>query len=257
MRLLYDSKAHERDRLSWKTVVQLNVIVAVRTLVEAVEQFDRDDQQQQQQALSQPRSSVTSGEEAGNDHSSLLLGGAGSHQSTSSTSSNPSNRALLARLRLAPLLSLEPTLRKRLGAVGEEEELSGRSPISPGWQSKGDSGNRNANPTLMLKAGWQDRLFHRASNPQNQNKLSVIADDNVSIAESNASGIVGHPLSSQNQNQNQTNTKRSILGRRRSSSAIGKQKDSINSSNSPLPESDNLVAFSNEEDPTPIFQSEV
>lgn len=257
MRLLYDSKAHERDRLSWKTVVQLNVITAVRTLVEAVEQFDRDDQQQ---ASSSTSSNVASGLRAG--HSSLILSPNNTPSSPSSLSSGPSNRALLARLRVAPLLSLEPILRKRLGAVGEEEDLSGKGVTSPSWQSRSNEGGmsnsasfKNGNPTLLLKAGWQDRLFNRSSNLQNQPYLSSIADDNASIAESSYSGVSGmvgnQPFSSQSQNQ--PSTKRNILGRRRSSSAIGKQKDLDLSSAPPMPDISNVVAFSKDEDPTQIL----
>ena len=144
MRLLYDPAAHERERSSWKTVIHLNLITAVRLLLEAIEKALED-----QTRGIRPTSSngaVLPPEEPLEELEPSGLPGAGAGPSLNagdlqrvpSTSilsrrissaqledsappkSNLQKATLLIRLRLAPLLSLEGDLRRRLGAVGDD-----------------------------------------------------------------------------------------------------------------------------------------
>ncbi|PWN46634.1 guanine nucleotide binding protein, alpha subunit [Violaceomyces palustris] len=149
MRLLYDKDAHNRDRESWRTVIQLNVIAAVRTLVECIEAAELADQLED------------------NDSTQVVGEKRYQQESTGASVSSPpvNNRGLLARLRFAPLLSLEPVIRRRLGAVGEADDLSKVPGAGPGtWsiaRSEPSSPTGRVSSTVLLKAGWQERLMER------------------------------------------------------------------------------------------------
>lgn len=224
MRLLYDQNAHDRERQSWRAVVHLNLITAVRLLVEAVEAFDIDGTS----GSSSPTPSAMEG---------MRMPLSPTQARGEGTSSSASNRALLARLRLAPLLSLETILRRRLGAAGEETDLSdpALAQNQQGWGSRTDPSSpsgRSNNNTLLLKAGWQDRLLSRLGVGNEDNS------DTASIAESTS-----------------PKQQRRILGRRRSSSAIGRRKERDTSPAPPLPDAANTLVARKEDDPGKMLEA--
>lgn len=172
MRLLYDPSAHQRDRRSWKIVIFLNLIVAVRALLEAFEETLAAASSASASGMSRPASDEGDEEQVLNAASTLQL--QSSNASISTSSSGGANTALLARLKLAPLLSLEADLRARLGAVDEQVDLSDPLIASaalrasrafqerdPASLSKGRARSGTAN-ALLLRAGWQDRLLGRS-----------------------------------------------------------------------------------------------
>ncbi len=163
MRLLYDPQAHERERQSWKLVIYLNVITAVRVLLECIERVISEQQQQEEESAQEQQSpgdestknnikksssadqdkmnearsrasaaalvnlrsmnNLTATESAWMSRTATTSTVASSNgeSSTEATSGTAeTSKALrVARLRLAPLLSLEEDLRNRLGAVGD------------------------------------------------------------------------------------------------------------------------------------------
>ncbi|PWN46182.1 G-alpha-domain-containing protein [Ceraceosorus guamensis] len=179
MRLLYDQSAHQRERRSWRVVVYLNLILAVRAVLEVFEESH------EARALNPPSVSRGPG------------GNASAQSSTESLNSSAINPLAhrnnhgdtsLARLRLAPLLSLEAELRARLGAVDEYADLSdpkvaGAALLAARSQARAEAarpqGKRRAGPTLLLRAGWQDRLLGRANASLNEPPADAADEENV------------------------------------------------------------------------------
>ncbi|EPQ27065.1 uncharacterized protein PFL1_05349 [Pseudozyma flocculosa PF-1] len=149
MRLLYEPKAHEANRRWWREIVHLNVITALRGLLECLERLE---------AAAEPES-----------QNSAMTAASGAERAISPSPSimatAAEKRALLDRLKLAPILSLEQGLRQRLGAIGEEQEvgsMSGRSP-SP-WSNLSEPASptsRSPQHPILLRAGWQDRIMEK------------------------------------------------------------------------------------------------
>ncbi|CAO1631705.1 unnamed protein product [Sympodiomycopsis kandeliae] len=134
MRLLYAPQRHEQHRSSWKLVIQLNTISAVRLLLDVHEALA-------ERAL---RSAAAFREDPDDSH----------------VLSRFRDPALLARLRLAPLIACESLLRTALGAIEEDQHVNER-------QAPNDSDSHAATAAprprvlafqaLKLKAGWQSR----------------------------------------------------------------------------------------------------
>ncbi|KDN45450.1 G-alpha-domain-containing protein [Tilletiaria anomala UBC 951] len=129
MRLMYDPRAHERERNCWKVIIYLNIIIAVRSLLDTLETF-----------VQYHTSAATS-------RSPNLGGGNRSLPAILAQRKGP-QALLLLRMRFAPLLTLELPLRRRLGALEDPEPLqcskATRSPAAfPGdglnWQPSPDA----------------------------------------------------------------------------------------------------------------------
>lgn len=156
MRLLYAPERHEQHRSSWRLVIQLNVIAAVRLLLDIHEALAERDSQQRKRHLEDEDGSVTP---VGKPHDPVLL----------------------ARLRLAPLIACEAALRRALGAIDEEEYVQESSATTPA--SNRMSYSPRPGPTslsshaLKLKAGWQSRAIPTAVNTRKLNANEIIASE--------------------------------------------------------------------------------
>ncbi|SPO42144.1 related to guanine nucleotide-binding protein alpha-4 subunit [Pseudozyma flocculosa] len=124
MRLLYEPKAHEANRRWWREIVHLNVITALRGLLECLERLE---------AAAEPES-----------QNSAMTAASGAERAISPSPSimatAAEKRALLDRLKLAPILSLEQGLRQRLGPLAR---------------------SKNPQHPILLRAGWQDRIMEK------------------------------------------------------------------------------------------------
>ncbi|KAN0063732.1 hypothetical protein ACQY0O_003782 [Thecaphora frezii] len=145
MRLLYEPKAHEANRKWWKEIVHLNVITALRGMLEALdsaELYDSDSYDSMATSSSFERALSPS---------------------PSIVASSNDKRALLDRLKLAPILSLESVLRQRLGAIDETQDVSdvARAPSSLSSYSEPTSPTGRIHHPILLRAGWQERIMEK------------------------------------------------------------------------------------------------
>ena len=139
MRLLYNPEAHDKERTSWKAVIHLNLVVAIRALIENLETTT---------------DTATATDEPDPDPKT---------STSTNGSSSSSSRVRLEHLRMAPILSLESVLRRRLGAVGEEDLVDAKcsaSPVPWSWRSEPSCPHgRFDSSGILLRAGWQERLM--------------------------------------------------------------------------------------------------
>lgn len=165
MRLLYAPERHEQHRASWILVIQLNVISAVRLLLDIHEALAERDAKR-----------YTAGSSEGDDDDN--------DDAVTGSALKPHDPVLLARLRLAPLIACEVTLRRALGAIDEETHVNekvdsrgrkGPVPTSPGFSH-----------SIKLKAGWQTRAMTSASKSRGAKVQDIIEstddDDKVTRA---------------------------------------------------------------------------
>lgn len=193
MRLIYAADKQASLRKAWTDVIYLNVIMALKLLLEVLENIETTELQRRQAAL-EDSSPILPGP-LRRFHSSACFTMCGMSSGTSAvTNIRQSSRVLLARMQLAPFLSIETELRKKLGAF--ERDVNGDHNTPPADRfSKGSThylpprsilGSDNLRrhqyaADLLLRAGWQDELVRSAS-------LSSDKIDSHSVAESTASG---------------------------------------------------------------------
>lgn len=192
MRLIYAAEKQASMRQAWVDVIYLNVIMALKLLLEVIESIEISEAEQSESILQQSTSKL-------NRMTSLSCFSTLSASTTTSTVvpavvREPS-KALLARLRLAPFLSIESELRKKLGAF-ERDTTSMASSISctldgserPGDKTGSCLGSANLRRhqnaiDLLLRAGWQDEVINHAG----IRSSSFEGGDSSSVAESTIS----------------------------------------------------------------------
>ncbi|EDR01363.1 G-protein alpha subunit [Laccaria bicolor S238N-H82] len=158
-RMKYSRAQWKAERLSWRAVIQLNLVRSVLTILDTM-------QTEMNGTTSTPTSSVVqelSGDEEDEEEDNPIpcatISGVGiivniSRRSSLSKDSNSSLRTTLSshhqilKLRLGPLRGVEADLKKRLGAASDEEEFDssaslGIGPLEPSSSSSGD-GNQGA-----------------------------------------------------------------------------------------------------------------
>ncbi|UZJ53210.1 hypothetical protein CBS101457_002530 [Exobasidium rhododendri] len=168
MRLIYSAEKQESMRLAWTDVVYLNVIMAVKMLLEVLESIDILEAQRNEQILQMRRqlTKVTSLNCLSLTSTNPLM----MDTSTSLSSLREPNKVLLARLRLAPFLSIESELRKKLGAFERDTPVptptifsgddTASSPTSASFNYEVGSTDLRRHQyaaDILLRAGWQDQ----------------------------------------------------------------------------------------------------
>lgn len=155
MRLLYDPQAHERERKGWAKIVLLNLTSSVRVLLETMEKHNEE--------RSEPKS-IELAEAGEGAQFTGMVGGAAPEPIVSGGEVN-TNSMPWAR-HLPNIVALERELRRELGAFDEEVILSEShekevkteavTPRAGTVAQRTKSGERSP---LLLRSGWQERLF--------------------------------------------------------------------------------------------------
>jgi hypothetical protein len=190
MRLIYAADKQASLRLAWVDVIYLNVIMALKLLLEAMENIETMELQRTQASMDESTSTLPGPLRRLHSSGGFTVN---SMSSGTATIKEPS-KVLLARLRLAPFLSIESELRKRLGAF---ERDVGSQTMPQSRSAPGDLGGKSVDSSLrsglgsvclrrhqyvsdiVLRAGWQDE-FIRPS-------MSCSETDTCSVAASTAS----------------------------------------------------------------------
>ncbi|PWN20043.1 G-alpha-domain-containing protein [Microstroma glucosiphilum] len=188
MRLLYNPTAYQAERASWRAIIQLNLITAVRVLLEIFEASQADERR-----IELPTRPATVSSPAPSSTSKRHLESKGSTSTAPLTvpstappaTSAGKNAAFLVRLRLAPLLGLESSLRTELGALGETAPLPADSrsvPVTPLWAPRKDAASFKLNTTkgndLFLLAGWTSKLRSISPGRFDSDRMSIASSTN-------------------------------------------------------------------------------
>lgn len=177
MRMLYAPERQAQVRSAWTDVVYLNVILAVKKLVGAYQDTMGNP------VTEKPATLASSTRHAGAVSASPLLSCLSMpapHGQCDDMASSvaATNKTLLSRFRLAPLLSMEVELRRRLGAFEEapmQKEASIRRSASSHFEGSSRVG-AEMESTLQLKAGWQDMLLEPIANNKGRSKKDIGVD---------------------------------------------------------------------------------
>ncbi|PWN35088.1 G-alpha-domain-containing protein [Meira miltonrushii] len=157
MRMMYAPERQERLRNAWTDVIYLNIVLAVKRLVEvqtmqngksAIRRMDST------QSISSPVLSSLSPSRATSPTHQTFEEAKKSHSQNS--------KMLLLKLRFAPLLSMEAELRGKLGTL-DETVIQQRRPQQEVRRSSSFSHesltlSSKLSP-LVLKANWQDKML--------------------------------------------------------------------------------------------------
>lgn len=163
MRLIYAADKQASLRQAWTDVIYINVIMAVKLILEALETMEAQALERSAQLLSETRCKLS----RINSQSCFSMISDCPSTATSSSAVREPSKALLARLRFAPFLSIESELRTKLGAFdrGFGVFLGDSNGSAPPTQSSdlrtsfGSAGLRKYQHTaheVMLRAGWQE-----------------------------------------------------------------------------------------------------
>jgi energy-coupling factor transporter ATP-binding protein EcfA2 len=197
MRLLYAAEKQDLMRLAWTDVIYLNVIMAIKLLLAVLESIENLEIERSEEALQKKRhlnritslncfpASIKTPLDTVTDTDLPL------------TTHREPSKLLLARFRLAPFLSIETELRKKLGSFERDDFV----PTSPAFcgQDKVKLDGSMSSPVigfgsvslrkhqfaadLLLRAGWQEELFHHSTSSLEIDSNSV-ADSTGSILSS-------------------------------------------------------------------------
>jgi len=116
MRLIYAAEKQASLRMAWVDVIYLNVIMALKLLLEAMESIEATELQRDRAALEASSSSILPGSLKRFNSSGCFTMSTVSSGASAISNIRKSSKALLARMQLAPILSIESELRDKLGA---------------------------------------------------------------------------------------------------------------------------------------------
>lgn len=176
MRLLYDPPAHERERRGWTKIVLLNLTSSVRVLLETLSLYHDQRLERKSSEHSRLESSTSASTSASASASSPK------HVDTESQPNDATRLELAKQLgttkkintsslpwltHIPSVVQLERALRTELGAFGEEAVLSASSDeaaitnqkVRTRLDAQGSSSIRGEKSPLVLRPGWQERLF--------------------------------------------------------------------------------------------------
>lgn len=184
MRLLYDPQAHERERRGWTKIVLLNLTASTRVLLQTLSRYheERCERKSTELARSEFRSWPGVEENSGAEQASS--------RGTTVLEVGPKNEINTSGMpwvaHLPKLLELERELRNELGAFPEEailtEPIGGAASVAASsedeWQQRGSAVMRRSKSSdkspLLLRPGWQERLFTYARRSFSLNVSSTI-----------------------------------------------------------------------------------
>lgn len=157
MRMMYAPERQERLRCAWTDVIYLNVVLAVKRLMEV-------------QTIQNERNSVKRMDSMHSISSPVLSSLSPSRATSPSLQTfeeakknhSHNSKMLLLKLRFAPLLSMEAELRGKLGTLDETVIQQRRPPQevrrSSSFSHESLTLSTKLSP-LVLKANWQDKLL--------------------------------------------------------------------------------------------------
>ena len=191
MRLIYAADKQASLRQAWTDVIYINVIMAVKLILEALETMEAQAMERSAQLLSETRCKLS----RINSQSCFSVISDCPSTATSSSAVREPSKALLARLRFAPFLSIESELRMKLGAfdrgvlVGDSTGSAAPVQSSDLRTSFGSANLRKYQHTaheVMLRAGWQEEWIQSGLTSTSSMDL-----DGRSVAESMESNRSG------------------------------------------------------------------
>lgn len=167
----YSRAQWKAERLSWRAVIQLNLVRSVLTILDTIQIEMNGTTSTPTFSIVQEFSTHEEDEEEDNSIPCATTSGVGiianiSRRSSLSKDSNSSLRTTLSsqhqvlKLRLGPLRGVEADLKKRLGAGSDEEEFDASSslgvgPLGPSSSSSGDGNQgeetRSGNPIIAAR----------------------------------------------------------------------------------------------------------
>jgi hypothetical protein len=180
MRLIYAAEKQASMRQAWTDVIYLNVIMAVKLLLEALESIESTETERSISPSQESNRGVLVRNKSMSCFS--IQSDTPSTKTMTPTIREPS-KVFLSRLRLAPFLSIESELRKRLGAFEKEvpplslatqqqqqiTPSNSRASMSTSCSHGNGFGSANLRKhqyaaDLLLRAGWQDDIMTPSPN---------------------------------------------------------------------------------------------
>ncbi|CBQ70167.1 probable guanine nucleotide-binding protein alpha-4 subunit [Sporisorium reilianum SRZ2] len=161
MRLLYDPQAHERERRGWVCIVLLNLTASVRVLLETLALYHDQRLERKSGEMARLERSASGAGLVSTKRDEGAEGGprnaleVGSQDEVSASSTTWSAH-------LPAVVQMEKRLRTELGAFGEEVVLpgtSGSAATTRSSQGNDASVKSSDRSPLLLRPGWQERLF--------------------------------------------------------------------------------------------------
>nr|QUF61611.1 guanine nucleotide-binding protein subunit alpha-4 [Ustilago esculenta] len=172
MRLLYDPQAHEKERRGWLKIVLLNLTSSARILLQTLSRYHEERLERKSGELGRlepPASSPAVEDEPTPSQLAVQVG----PKNEVNTSSMPWMQYV------SKVVELERKLRNELGAFGEEVLLpeSAEPTSSDGARPAPMVHAKSADKSpLLLKPGWQERLFTYARRSFSLNHSGRAAD---------------------------------------------------------------------------------
>lgn len=143
MRLLYDPEAHERERRGWVKIVLLNLTASVRVLLESMVGYYDERKERKSLELERIQS----------------VGGGGGVEEEVGPKNEVNEVSMSWAKHLPRVVELERGLRGELGAFGEEVVVNEDGvDAAQGKVGRKRGGTGDKSP-LLLRPGWQERLF--------------------------------------------------------------------------------------------------
>ena len=124
--MTYARDAWNAERASWRSVIQLNLVRSIITIVETLQAEMAGDSLPQS-----PRHSPAISPKSSSSFTTSPTGNIIPQQSTDSVSSLLNGKHQLLQLRLGPLRHVEADLKRRFGAQADEEEEVQSIPLGP------------------------------------------------------------------------------------------------------------------------------